>query len=370
MDYIAEALRITNQKRIADGLPPLKHFGAGEDGYHHDYVEPVRVRNSYTPLFPDSPPAPKEHTCFPDEIRIWPQVILSAAQQTLGGAIRIWTLAKALDHSSGSGVIDKSLLMRYLEWLDVPIASRYRWLRSATQTGILHPVRGGSRFLIRGIHRVGELINCEDIGYRCTISAKALTHTHWKSSVWDLVLTQFKNRPVSRTTLFVVTGIPVRTQVELERYGLVHVQRNWCITNTHPRLITPYQEFTRPHAFVARMNKHPHIVYQLPNNYTVPKLSGSSDGGNFRRKTYAAASASVKSDNPETCFSVVRFPESNFQEGGARCEKIHRRYFDREKPFTRTLRRLGRLGISSTLYQKTRTAIRKPKSGWYLEEQI
>lgn len=368
MDYIAEALRLTNQKRIADGLPPLKHFGAGKDGRHHDCIEPVRTRNSYSPPPPASSPI-LESPSFPDEIRIWPQVILRAAQQNLGGAIRIWAFAKALD-ASGSGVIEKESLLSYLEWLGVPSASRYRWLRSAAQSGLLRPVRNGAIFLINSIQRAGELINSEDIGCRCLITAKTLTHTHWKSSVWDLALTQFKNRPVSRATLLQITGIPIRTQVELERFGLVQAHRNWCITNTNPDLIDPYKDFARPHAFVARMARQPHIVYQLPNNYSVPKLSGTPDGGGYRRKTYAAASASVKSDSPEPRLSVVRFQESDFLDGGARCEKIHRRYFDRSKPFTRALRRLGRTAIQGTLYQKTRTTIRKPRSNWYTEEQI
>jgi len=294
---------------------------------------------------------------------------LQAAQQNLGGAIRIWTFAKALD-SSGSGVIQKSQLLSYLEWLGVSSASRYRWLRTAVKSNFLRPVRNGSLYLISSIQKTGKQLDCSDIGPRCLVNARKLTFTHWKSGVWDLVLTQFKNQPISRATLFQITGVPSRTQLELERFGLVKVQHNWCIANVAPSLIAPYTEFSCAHAFVARFGKQSHIVYQLPNHYTVPKLSGSPDGGGYRRKTYTAASASVKSDTPESPFSGVRFPESNFREGGARCEKIHRRYFDREKPFIRALRRLGRTGIEGTLYQKICVPKGKSKNGWYKEEKI
>jgi hypothetical protein len=369
MDYIAEALRITNQKRIADGLPPLKHFGAGEDGHHHDYIEPVRVRKVCPPAPLESVPPPQNSTC-PAEIRIWPQLILCAAQQNLGGAVRLWSFARALDQSSGSGIIAKAPLFDYLKWLGVPSANRYRWLQSAIQNNFLRPVRNGSAYMISSVQQVGLLLNSDDIGNRCIILAKTLVRTHWKSSVWDLVLTQFKNRPVSRATLQQITSVPARTQVELERYGLVQSQRNWCVAQTSPGLITPYREFSRPHAFIAKIVRQNFVVYQLPNNYTVPRLSGSTDGGGYRRKAYAAASASAKSDNREIGFPVVRFPENPFRDGGTRCEKIVRLYYDRQKPFVRALRRLGRAGINGTLYQKTTTATRKKSSGWYLEEEI
>ena len=105
MDYIAEALRITNQKRIADGLQPLKHFGAGKDGHHHDYIESVRVRKVWSPTPSETNP-PLQNPAGPVEMRIWPQLLLCAAQQNLGGAARLWSFAKALDQSSGSGIIE------------------------------------------------------------------------------------------------------------------------------------------------------------------------------------------------------------------------------------------------------------------------
>ncbi|MDY0280589.1 MAG: hypothetical protein RBR35_08505 [Salinivirgaceae bacterium] len=294
---------------------------------------------------------------------------MAAAQQNLGGAIRVWSFAKALDES-GSGVVDKDLLMDYLDFLGITRASRYRWLRAASASRLLRPVRNGSQFLILSIHNTGQIIDVPDIGPRCLTDAKTLTLTHWKSNVWDLILTQFKNRPVSRATLFQITGIPGRTQWELERFGHVQIHHNWCLTSVDPALITPYTEFSRPHAFTARIGKQPYIVYQLPNHYTVPNRSGMPDGGNYRRKTYTAASTSVKSDNPECKFSVVRCPESNFRVGGARCERIYRLYFDREKPFSRSLRRLGRNGVKGTLYRRIQVPRSKTKNGWYFEERI
>jgi hypothetical protein len=254
--------------------------------------------------------------------------------------------------------------------MKVSSASRYRWLRSAVQNGFLHPVRNSSQFLISGIQKTGGILDCPDIGPRCLTDAKTLTLTHWKSNIWDLILTQFKNRPISRATLFQMTGVPSRTQWELERFGHVQAQHNWCLTSVDPALITPYAEFSRPHAFVAHINKQPYIVYQLPNHYTVPNRSGTPDGGNYRRKSYTAASASVKSDNPEYIFSIVRYPESNFWVGGARCERIYRMYFEREKPFSRALKRLGRNGIDGILYRKIAVPRNKTNNGWYFEERI
>jgi hypothetical protein len=361
MNDTATALRIDNQIITTDDSPV-----DGTNCRHcFDDSKSIHGINSQSP----SPSQTNEESSCPNEIRVWPQIVLRATQQNLGGAIRIWTFAKALD-PSGSGVIRKSQLLSYLESMGVPSASRYRWLRAAVKSNFMRPVRNGSLLLISGIQKTGKLLDCSDIGPRCLINAKKLTITHWKSGVWDLVLSQFKNQPVSRATLFQVTGIPSRTQLELERFGLVKVQHNWCITTISPALITPYIEFSRPHAFVAHFGKQSHVVYQLPNHYTVPKLSGTPDGGGYRRKTYTAASASVKSDTPESPFSGVRFPEIAFRDGGARCEKTHRLYFDREKPFNRALRRLGRTGIEGTLFQKIRIPKGKSKHGWYREEQI
>jgi len=361
MDDTAAALRIENKKISAgDSLVDKKNG-------RRCFDDSQAIRNIKTPA--PSPSQTNENPSYPIEIRIWPQIILRATQQSLGGAIRVWTFAKALD-SSGSGVIQKSQLLSYLEWLGVSSASRYRWLRAAAQNNFLRPIRNGSLFLISGIQKTGKQLDCSDIGSRCLVNAGKLTFKHWKSSVWDLVLTQFKNQPISRATLSQITGIPSRTQLELERFGLVKVQHNWCITNVAPALIAPYTEFSCAHAFVAHFGKQSHVVYQLPNHYTVPKLSGTPDGGGYRRKTYTAASASVKSDTPESPFSGVRFPEIAFRDGGARCEKIYRLYFDREKPFMRALRRLGRAGMEGTLYQKIDNPKGKSKNGWYRHERI
>jgi hypothetical protein len=372
MDYIAEALRITNQKRIADGLPPLKHFGAGEDGIHHDYVEPIHTHRVFIPIpiESSSSPAPQESLVFPDEIRIWPQIVLQAAQQNLGGAIRVWTFAKALD-KSGSGVIEKQQLLAYLESLKIPTASRYRWLCSASQNSFLRPVRNGESFLITGVQKIGQLIHSQDIGTRCLISSKTLTHSHWKSSVWDLVLTQFKNRPVSRSTLSNITCIPIRTQIHMERYGLVDVRQNWCVMDADPDLIHACNEFDYPYAFTAQIGNQLQVVRQLPNNYAVPRLSGAPDGGGYRRKSYTAASVSANSDSPESSrFSAIRIPGSNSQDGGARCGRSYRLYFDQPKPFKRTLRKLGRAGIHTTLFEQIVVPIRKSTSSWYREEAV
>lgn len=306
---------------------------------------------------------------FPDKIKIWPQIIMAAAQQNLGGAIRVWSFAKALDES-GSGVVDKNLLMDYLDFLGITRASRYRWLHAASASRLLRPVRNGSQFLILSIHNTGQMINVPDIGNRCLMNPQDLAASFWKGIVWDLILTQFKGRPVSRATLGQVTGVPVRTQIELEKKGFTNALHNWCLTSVNVSLITPYTEFTRSYAFVAQINKQPYIVYQMPNRYEVPMQSGAPDGGNYRRKTYTAASASAKSDNPEYLFSVVRCPEINSRAGGARCERIYRMYFDREKPFSRALRRLGCNGVEGTLYRKIQVSRNRTKNGWYFEEQI
>ena len=358
MNHIAATLQIIYEKATADYSPD-------QDKVRQPLFDDSKAIRSSLP----SPSQTTEPFSFPGEMRIWPQLTLWAAQRNMGGAIRIWAFAKALD-PSGSGVVDKSQLLDYLKWLKVSSASRYRWMRSAIQSGLMRPVRSGSQFLICGIQNAGQILNCQDIGPRCLTDAKKLTHTHWKSNVWDLILTQFKNRPISRATLFQITGIPSRTQLELERFGHVQAQHNWCITNVDPALINPYTEFSRPHAFIAHIGKQTHIVYQLPNHYNVPKLSGTPDGGGYRRKTYIAASASAKSDTPESSFSVVRFSESNFRDGGTRCAKIYRIYFDREKPFSRALKRLGRADIEGTLYQKISIPKVKTNSGWYREEKI
>ena len=365
-------LQERNQLRIMSTslLSGIIHQAVNSDGSFPQQHRPISFDSNTAPAPLPSPSQENAlSVCTKHEIRIWPQIILSASQQKLGGAIRVWSIARVID-AAGSGVVEKTTLLSALKTLEVPSASRYRWLQAAKNSKLLRPVRGGKQLLITGIQKTGRLLNCPDIGPRCLIRPQYLLRKHWKSRVWDLLLTQFKNRPVSRATLFQITGIPVRTQLELERFGQVKAHHNWCMTNIDISLITPYAEFSRPHAFVAQINQHSHIVYQMPNHYTVPRLSGTPDGGSYRRKTYTAASASVKSDNPECLFSVVRCSESNFRAGGARCGIKTRIYFDREKPFSRALRRLGRNNVEGTLYRRISVPRSKTKNGWYFEEQI
>jgi len=322
------------------------------------------------PVSIDTPSPTQQEIPFPEQIKIWPQMVMSAAQQKLGGAIRVWTFAKALDES-GSGVADKDSLLAYMKYLGVPTANRYRWLRSATQSRLLRPVRNGDRVLICGIDTAGRLISAKDIGQRCEIPACFLSGHHWKSKVWDLILTQFKNQPVSRASLSQITGVPIRTQIELERFGQVAVNRNWCLMQTDPKNITPCIEFAHPHAFVARIGDQSCVARQLPNNYTVPSRSGTPDGGSYRNNAYIAASAFVNSDSPESPrFSIVRSQENTFPVEGARCGRIYRLYFDQPKPLKRTARRLGNVGIHTPLFERLVVEHSRKGNTWYLERGV
>lgn len=165
---------------------------------------------------PTQQPSPAQQPDpYPDRVKVWSLVGFAAINNKLGGAWRLWMLARALDQS-GSGVVAESDLRDYCKHLGVSERLQRYWLAAAIRSGILAErvyKRSGDRvFILASLGRGAAAIGAQYIGRPAEVSSRALVKSGWKRHLWAAYLATLNGRPVSQQKKFELTGIEPRVQ--------------------------------------------------------------------------------------------------------------------------------------------------------------
>jgi hypothetical protein len=166
-----------------------------------------------------------------------------------GGAYRLYVLARTLD-PNGSGHIESETIKAAAVALGVNPRTVDRWLASALACGIFQKLY--SEILrIPSQARVLRIFGGREIDKtKVIIPLKSLFKDGWRARVWAAYLKANHNgKPISQKKLEDITGVPVRTQKNLNRY--VESRRQIGVTDRPADHVAGMNEYTtRGKAFV------------------------------------------------------------------------------------------------------------------------
>jgi hypothetical protein len=255
----------------------------------------------------------KVEPVFPERVKVWAMVGLSAIKGNHGGAWRAWSLARALD-DRGSGWVEKRHLWDFFAFLGLKVRQRQRWIKDAREIGLLivpkEPKKRGrdykepkkiSRYYLAGLARGAAALGAETIGKPAEIKAIHLVRegvkkkngvspeAGWRSYVWAAYLStlqtrkdyylvkvggekkfvtkKIKFRLVSQNTRKDETGISPRVQRYWERYLALKKKRNFAVWNIPNDRKTGFLEFGGKYF----QDSYGRILQRLPNQIIVPE---------------------------------------------------------------------------------------------------
>jgi hypothetical protein len=160
-------------------------------------------------------------------------MLLRTKSLSISGALRLWVLCKALDQR-GSGKITRKALHGYLNSLQVPVRTQYRWLRTALDSGFITEAqnRGEQVFILAGLERVARINGLDEVGRRpVEVPAQKIVRPGWINTVWLAFLTT-QSPQLSRETLEEMTGVERHRQVAYERGQPIEKRRNFVLGGT------------------------------------------------------------------------------------------------------------------------------------------
>ncbi len=189
-------------------------------------------------------------------IQIYPLLGLKAIRTKRGGAWRAWSIIRNLD-PRGAGVVQQQEADQLAAQSGIPGRRWKRWVAQAIDEGFIHTYtrhRDGQAinvFGYSGAVSVAQLLECNSVGKRMVdLSIDLLIRHNCLSYVWAAYLSTFDDRPVSRTTLRISSGVPERTQVRYEDGLRILKYQNFAVSKWPAENIAGIQEFFIPHAFV------------------------------------------------------------------------------------------------------------------------
>ena len=159
-------------------------------------------------------------------MKFYPELILAVMRSNRPtGGVRLFYVAKNYDN--GNGFIPVEEFKEYAKrYLGIQKGRFNRWLREAVQLGIIKRsanvltlVSWGKAAVMVGVE--GSLANAVEMG------VTKITGEGWAAWVWAAYLKRHENKPIARSTLERITGVPERTQRAYEAETNVVNQANY-----------------------------------------------------------------------------------------------------------------------------------------------
>lgn len=204
-----------------------------------------------------------EHRTLQDPFKLWPMLAISGWKSNRGGAIRLWFMARAIDHN-GRGWVEASELREYAGALGVKRRTLYQWQGEALRVGFIR--KAGSRFYMIGLGRAAALLKCR-VGRPILINGKALARHGWRSHVWAGYLATVGQRPISQRVKKRLTGVTARTQVNYQRDFTSIKRSNYASRGKGSQLDAAAW---RDIHGLAIFEKNGRLIQRLPDVRTVP----------------------------------------------------------------------------------------------------
>lgn len=189
----------------------------------------------------------------------------------LGGAWRLYVLAKALD-KNGLGMIARDDLKAWLLSLGVNVRTFERWIKQARNYGLIIDVQAQSgEWLLRLVNAgiAGAALNCETAGRRVTMPAGDLIGKGWKARVWSAYMATHNGQPISRDKMQKIVNVAISTQRYRDAQAGRRVKRirNYAKTKMRGDMLQGLLDFSKHKGIF--IDGAGFINWRLPNSYQV-----------------------------------------------------------------------------------------------------
>ena len=201
---------------------------------------------------------------FPKTITTYPILGIEAARRSsgIGGAWRVWVLAKALD-VIGLGMVRRDDLRAFAVFLGVNVRTWQRWTNEARAAGFIMDIQKGAEWwlLLPSAARVAMAMGLANVGTRkVTIPAGAVIGQGWKARIftaWE------HGKHISREKIQKEINIPVSTQRYRDSQVGVKRERNYSKSNLRGDSFAGVREYTKHKAPFISGNGF--IYWRLPD---------------------------------------------------------------------------------------------------------
>jgi len=260
-------------------------------------------------------------------MKLYPEIILTCSKnerttRTVGG-VKFYFVAKHYDREGGSGIIHEKDFRAYaMRYLGISRATYYRWKKQAKKLGLFTDHAGILQLISWG--RAALACGCERVNTSVEVSIREFVCNEGLSEVWAGYVKQFEpkpasdkapaqqERPITKTTLRTLSGIPESTQ--------------------------------RYYEAKAGVKKNPNIAFLGPGSLDAPSHEGggyyAKDGFHFQRlgNTYHAPKRIKlnKRGRTDKVNRTIRATLSPFLPGSDQPKRSIKLYF---QPALRTLSR-------------------------------
>ena len=234
-----------------------------------------------------------------DRIKIYPDILLSAARGNNGGAAKLWTLAKHANPGGCGSIPNKALRQFVINDLKIKRGTYDQWLAQALHVKLLE--RSGDNLKLAGLARAGVILGAKGIKGPAYIPLDLFIKKGWLSWVWrswldvhKLLKTepQGKEKPISRIALRDLSGISERAQVDYEKKAGVINHAQYAKDTTRPGtpgMVDYINEFEREGKSKAFLNAG-EITWRIPNTREVKdqrtKLAPKGRSGRANRQLH------------------------------------------------------------------------------------
>jgi len=145
-------------------------------------------------------------------IKIYPDLILTAAQSKNGGAVRLWFLGKHYDQPGGYGLIPSKEFRRWIiHGLSWKVGTYDRYISEAIKLKIIERI--GKKFRLVAAEYVAVAVGCDHLGADSlqTVQLKEFAGHKWMLHTYGAFMRRFNGHTIATRTISELTGIPIRT---------------------------------------------------------------------------------------------------------------------------------------------------------------
>jgi len=214
-------------------------------------------------------------------LKIYPDIMLAAARQENGGAVRLWFLAKNFN-AGGCGAIPNKALRQYvINDLKVKRGVYDVWLARALHIGIIQ--RQDTNLKLAGYAAAGVIVGCDRLGRGEYIPLEKFIKKGWLGYVWAAWIksNKLEDRPISRRTMRELSGIAERTQRLYDKQAGIKIQANYAKDTTRAGskgMVEYINEHERDKIRSKAFLNNGEITWRLPNNYKTKHIEEAPRG--------------------------------------------------------------------------------------------